>query len=177
MPPDLPSDSNSHNLGTDAFGTGRASERERASEPLLNTPISPTNTPELQIAQRELKNAPQVDLRASLERAPFVPKSSEIHPRKDIGGRRTSLSNRKRQPQKSAGPREPRFFRWVPEKSLGSLLQKYYLIGGTPPEPNGFAGSAHLAIFACAGPARPASGGGGSRPSAMLGGKGGPAIK
>ena len=59
-------------------------------------------------------------------------------------------------------------------------MQKYYLIGGTPPEPNGFVDSAlvkHLAIFACAGPARPASGGGGSRPSAMLGGKGGPAIK
>ena len=95
-------------------------------------------TPKLQIAQRELKNAPQVDLRASLERPPFGPKSSEMHPRKEVKGRRTSLSNRQRLTQKSSGPREPKFFRWVPEKSLGSLLQKYYLIGGTPPGPSGF---------------------------------------
>ncbi len=41
----------------------------------------------------------------------------------------------------------------------------------------GFRVHEHLAIFVCAEPARPASGGGGSRPSAMLGGKGGTAIK
>ncbi len=44
LEPDLPSDSNYHNLGTDAFGTGRASERERASEP----PIKCQTTPPLE---------------------------------------------------------------------------------------------------------------------------------
>ena len=32
------------------------------------------------------------------------------------------------------------------QKKVDSLLQKYYLIGGTPPEPNGFVDSAFRAL-------------------------------
>ena len=59
---------------------------------------------------------------------------------------------------------------------MGSALQKYYLIGKPPLGPLGSVGSAHLAIFVCAGSPEPWRGG--LRPLAMLrGDRGVPPIE
>ncbi len=69
-----------------------------------------------------------------------------MQPLKDGGVPETLLSNRKICTHFFTGPRESIFFWWIPKKKVDSLLQKYYLIGGTPPEPNGFVDSAFRAL-------------------------------
>ena len=60
----------------------------------------------------------------------------------------TWLSNRKTYPSFSGGTPGTQLF------SMGSALQKYYLIGKPPLGPLGSVGSAHLVIFVCAGSPR-----------------------
>ena len=145
-------------------------------------PISPVNTPKLQNAQRLLKNAPHVDSRASLERA-VLPGPRCLHSTisLEILGNTTTkerlrfidftLKQKNMHPKKCGTPGTQVFL-------LGSSLQKYYLIGGTPQEPVGFVGFRALSDFRVRGTRRDHGAVVGARgPQQCSGVKGGPAIK